>query len=566
MEDGSSPHPPQYCTIPASSPTPSVVLLNLVPLSNNTTFQVGYLGHGPATLEGEIQAKFAGSDDADRPAFSKLELSFRGVERSDAAATAGSPALGEIELTEQHVVLWGEGAQGSSAGPSTTTREHSADDAGADGGRGGGRGGGSGDFPPASSRFKIELTPDLPHCIHLLHSSLDYTLTATLTPSDPTLAPITRSSPVHLVRSSPSSSLLAGLVVPAGTDPLPSITPETLATSDPIELSVRLDRTVFRRSEPIQLRARIEVPSARAVQEDGVRLRTVSAELVRIVTVAGPDSPEGSPTPDAAPPARDLSEDDDERANGPKRPLPPQPPSTSSRETILARSGKSARFSPTRPIVIRLLLHPPASLSCESITQSTILHTISFLVRVTVGITLQPSSTRRDVVLSRAVFIIPDSPSPRSDKQREVERYAEVSPPNWMPADGPVPTYHESANEPSPGEGSGSGSWAIAGGSGFAFGGEDGRVESVEEEEEEYDGYEELSASLSTRVPPPTIDEDVSPPDAEIEDPDPPPGVDDEAFTSVPTSPPPRQPPPYTTLRDHAFVGVTRDGQVVELI
>lgn len=149
--------------------------------------------------------------------------------------------------------------------------------------------------------------------------------------------------------------------------------------------------------------------------------------------------------------------------------------------------------------------------------QSTILHTVAFQVRVTVGLSSQATSARRDVVLSQAIFIIPDPPSlSRSSKQREVETYAESSPPNWMPADGPVPSYHESESEPA--EGSGSGSWGE-------------RAAASRAGEEEYDGYEELSASLSTRAPPPTIDEDVSPPDASA---DPPPGVDDEPYHSPP--------------------------------
>ena len=287
-----------------------------------------------------MQAKFAGPDQASRPRFSRLELTFRGVERA-----AGHD---EIELTEQRVVVWGERAPGSStdamAEPETAAGELE-------------------DFPPASARFKLELTPDLPHCIHLGTSSLEYTLTATLHPSDATLPPISKSQPVHLVRSAPAGSLLAGLVVPAGTDPPPSITPETLSVQDPVELSVRLARTVFRRSEPIDLVARIEVPSAKAVQEDGVRLRTVSAELVRIITVSA------SPC-ETKPPARDLSDDADPADETPPTVATSPPPApVPPRETVLARSGKSARFSPTRPIVIRLLLHPPSSLSCESITQ-----------------------------------------------------------------------------------------------------------------------------------------------------------------------------------------------------
>jgi hypothetical protein len=97
---------------------------------------------------------------------------------------------------------------------------------------------------------------------------------------------------------------------------------------------------VFRRGEPVELIARIEVPTAKAVGE-GLRLRTVSAELVRIINVNSISSGSTASTAD----------------------------SQSSHRTVLAHSGKSARFSPIRPIVIRLMLHPPAELSCEAITQ-----------------------------------------------------------------------------------------------------------------------------------------------------------------------------------------------------
>ncbi|KAK4693078.1 hypothetical protein P7C70_g9002, partial [Phenoliferia sp. Uapishka_3] len=275
MTDAS--HPPLYSSLSTSNLTPSV-LLNLVPLGTNFTFQQGHLGHSQsatpsASIQGDIQCKWPGSDDNDRPSFRSLDIAFRGVERSK--------GLDDIELTDQRIVLWGTGAPGGSndAGNDLSiTRERELKE---------GEGIARSDFPPSTIRFKLDLTPDLPHCIHLGTSSLEYTLTATLYPTDPSLPPITKCSPVHLVRSSPSGSLLAGLVVPASTDPPPSITPETLSVSDPIQVGVRLARTVFRRSEAIELRTRIEVPGANVVQEEGLRLRTVSAELVRIIQVGG---------------------------------------------------------------------------------------------------------------------------------------------------------------------------------------------------------------------------------------------------------------------------------------
>lgn len=287
-----------------------------------------------------LQIKFEG--EGSRPAFSKLEVVFRGMERRDGAE--------EIELVEQRKVLWGLGAAGSSS-------FSEGDD--------------SDDFPP-SSRFRIDLTQDLPHCIHLPSSSLEYTLSAILSYADPDIPPLVKCAPIHLVRTSaPGSSLLANSPVAASADPPPSTAPQTLSLVEPVALNVRLSGTVFRRSEPIELLVRIEVPSAKAVQEDGLRLRTVSAELVRKVLVGGTESEdelvgagEGEESRVNGKSVEVASTSDEIEEIAPT--LLPQPPA---HLTVLARSGKSCRFSPTRPVVIRLLLHHPAVISCESITQ-----------------------------------------------------------------------------------------------------------------------------------------------------------------------------------------------------
>lgn len=339
--------PPQYSTTTECPP----VLLNLAPLPDaGSSFQRGLLGSGtPSTVEGDVQIKFVreGSSLSERPAFSKLEICFRGVERSERV---------EIELTEQRRTLWGLGVPGSSSGDGDSTDEIQREGEGAQS---------RADFPPSSTRFSFDLTPDLPHCIHLGPSSLEYTLTATLHYTDSSQLPLVKSSPVHLVRSSPSGSLLSGSILAATTDPPPSTAPQTLEVASPIKLSVRLQRTVFRRSEPIELLARIEVPSDKAVREDGLRLRTVSAELVRKVTVVSATGAEDETVDSAM-----AGEGQEGRAETfhdalltpPPTPIPPH-------ITVLARSGKSARFSPTRPIIIRLILHPPAVSSCESISQ-----------------------------------------------------------------------------------------------------------------------------------------------------------------------------------------------------
>lgn len=103
--------PPGYSTTDlATSPFAPSVLLNLAPLSNSIHFQLGYLGHGPASLEGEVQVKWAAGPDAQqqRPAFAKLEVVFRGIERSPGCESG-------IELAEHKAILWGLGAAGSSS-------------------------------------------------------------------------------------------------------------------------------------------------------------------------------------------------------------------------------------------------------------------------------------------------------------------------------------------------------------------------------------------------------------------------------------------------------------------
>ncbi|BGP28652.1 hypothetical protein JCM10296v2_000388 [Rhodotorula toruloides] len=457
------------------------VLVNLAPPPNSgATFQVGYLGHGQASIEGEVQIKYAGGEEERRPEFNRLEIEFRGVEQDGQAEG--------IELFDSKKVIWGVGAAGSSSEGDT------------------------GSFPPSLVPFKLDLTPDLPTCLHVGTSSLEYTLTATLYSSDPDVLPILRCSPVHLTRRTPPGSLLTSGSSAALVDPRASTSPVTVSAQDPLVFSLRLPRTVFRQSEPIELVTRIEVPDSKRVGA-GLRLRTVSAELVRIITV----SPATRKSRALEEGKEGIVEDEAEKVV---------------HRTVLAHSGKSARFSPSRPIIIRLVLHPPAEPSCETITQATILHSVDFSVIVTVGLvniatatsasgtststsSAQPATL--DTILSRNILIVPDTPSGRSDKQKEVMRDlaedATESSESWRQVEAPVPTYVEHS-ELDDGVRAASGSgWPGA----MIQGDSAGQVHlaySETADEEEYDGYEDVSlaATLSNRPPPPRIDDDVSPP------------------------------------------------------
>lgn len=556
MDSASS--PPSYAR--STAPPCPPVLLNLAPLADGTSFQVGGLlgpdsgspGAAPAAVAGEVQIKFTEGETAlldgasqqqqtpPPPKYGRLTVVFKGVE-TDARGH-------QITLVEQSRTLW----------------EHTATAA----------------APPAVSRFRFDLTPDLPTCIHLASSSLAYSLTATLyplakipsatateTPSDEAL-PLSRCVPVHLVRSAPPAALV-------------SVQSATVTATDPIRWSVRFPRTVFTRREPIGLVVRVEVPDSKRIGE-GLRLRTISAELVRTITATAV----GSSSQSSATTLESGREAD------------------VSRRTVLAHSGKSARFSPSRPIIIRLVLHPPLEPTCESISQSTIAHHVSFAVVITVGLvntasTSTSSSTNfaaagastsvsgpastshsgpaaHDSVLTQELTILPDLPPsaaalPRSEKQKEVERDAgaagaESSLPATAPTttgtsaasslwegehpDAPVPSYVEDllldpgtaatttgVSPAPPPMASTSAGWTSVDSSqvpalrrqdssslplftptlppsGYTLSASLEGYDDDEDDEEEYDGYEELSlpASLSERPPPPRIDDDISPP------------------------------------------------------
>ncbi|GAA6058561.1 hypothetical protein JCM10212_007000 [Sporobolomyces blumeae] len=521
MNDSS---PPRYSTEPTSDTASSSVLLNLAPLPNSTTFQLGYLGHGPAFIAGDVQVKHDQGARRDgiaepRPRFDRLVVRFRGIERVEAADP--------IVLCNQVKVLWGTGAAGTSSATSSSSSSHRSDPS----------------FPPATCPFKLEITPDLPVCLHLGTSALEYTLTAELYYSDPAVPPVARCAPVHLTRTS-----APGSVGQSSDQPDAATTSREGSTATPIPFSVRLSRSTFEQGQAVELVAKIPVPSA-SVVGDGLRLRTVSAELVRTIRV--------NPVL-ATSRSRNLDDEGAHRHGG-------EDADRSVQKTVLAHSGKSARFSPARPIVIRLLLHPPAEIPCESITQSTILHSVSFSVVVTIGLFklgssrtasssssgLPPASTATslDAVLPLPVSIVPPSSRVASralDKQREAEdgqprAQSPLPPPppplegvEWPPPEhhieagdgGPVPTYVEySADDPGiPAAASSSSvpsvpalpgvsSWNAPAAQLFEEWSRE--QDRVRDDEEEYDGYEEMSIpGQDEGPPPPAIDEDVSPPSA----------------------------------------------------
>ncbi|KAM0793561.1 hypothetical protein ACM66B_000997 [Microbotryomycetes sp. NB124-2] len=526
MVDAAGASPPGYSAALVGQPAASVhdvddaqvALVNLVPGHGSASFLLGHLGYGPASLAGEIQVKWLYSSHA---SVEQLKIVFRGVERG--------PNCSPIELVEHSQILWGIGAQSTS---SAQLSESSTTSTAVEG-------------PGPLTPFKLELTPDLPHCIHngpSPDSSLEYTLTAVLSFSNPNLPPATHTVPVHLARTlSPGAlgsaqALAAAASLETTSDgahdqsSAPSVTPQIIAIEEPVPVSIRLARTVFTRSEPVELAVKVPVPSAEVVQKEGLRLRTISAELVRKIAAVHVEDDKTPPPAATGPSTRngDSAQDEIQEVDETSTvAVPTLPNDMPPHVTVLARSGKSARFSLTRPIVIRLLLHPPKNPSCESVSQSTILHNISFEVRVTIGLiatSQRDQHQNRDWIVSRTVYIVPDYPVSRSDKQKEVDRdnAPDGFSPNWLSSQdaGPAPTYLDATSSATSDGGS---TWTpqppplsplSPGSSGAAVPLSPPPLSSNIDStfDEEYDGYEDISASLTNLAPPPAIDEDVSPP------------------------------------------------------
>lgn len=280
---------------------------------------------------------------------------------------------------------------------------------------------------PSSFPFAIPLAADTPQSVETPHSSLAHILTATLYPMDPLLPPLSKSLTVHTRRYSGHSH-----TVP--------VSPELHSLDDPTRVEMEVPRVTFKAGESIPVYVTIPPPMRELVVDHGLRLRNVRAELVRLVEVkqgvGGTDIIESKTGP-----YLHQSESRDGKAfisdaTGTGA-------STSSKSSILppflgpsfraviARSGASCRFHSSRPVKLRFVLRqPPASGSpsdftvnlpngeygqldsdaeCASITQQTLLHSVTFQLNVYISFVDMSTRRERISVLSVPVVIIPSS-------------------------------------------------------------------------------------------------------------------------------------------------------------
>ncbi|KEI39454.1 uncharacterized protein L969DRAFT_103373 [Mixia osmundae IAM 14324] len=439
--------PPSY-SVPAIYEAPGTVdtagvLINIAPAPSAVGFQKGLLGCTPASLLGEVQIKASGVA-AKTKRILRVAIVFRGTERAD--------GVEDIELCEQRYILW----DGSAPSTSTTARPEPS-------------------LPSAVLPFECPMTSDLPHCCHFAHSSLVYSLTAEVSLEGE--APLQKTLPVHLARTRPASASIdtmsfSGASGDEWRGQTCSAASASIALSHPIVAQFGLNRTLFTRSEPIKLTARIPPPDSDLIRDKRLKLRSVSAELVREVRVRA------SPTRSSKAPE-----------------LPILPVRDSDHQVVMSRSGKSCRFSSDRDVFLRLWLQAQPLDVCETVTQSTILHDIDFHVNILIGLDGRDGD-RIEWSCKRRIVIVPDRPlhpAPRTEKQRLIDgNMGGYSRPDLDAISAAIPTYSESSGVTWPADG----------------------------DEAEFDGYEDASAGAeSSQMPPPTIHDDEPPPSVEGDSP-----------------------------------------------
>ena len=290
---------------------------------------------------------------------------------------------------------------------------------------------------PTSFPFAIPLMPDVPQCVHTLHSSVRHVLNATLHPADPTLSPTSRELLVHTRRYTSHTHTVA-------------ISPEKHVMHVPVRVEAEIPKSTFVAGEPIPVYVTVPPPPRQLVLEGGLRLRNVKAELHRLIKVKRlEDMERGLQNP---PQERSADEIYDSPLEGPssaalsstvEKPSDPSPsPFTAAYTTILSRSGASCRFHTSHPIRLRFILHQtspsasppdrPRSLAegdyayvendphCVFITQTTLLHSISFLLNVHTSFVDTASRTETLYTIPIPITIIPP-PAPLPEVEEWVD-------------------------------------------------------------------------------------------------------------------------------------------------
>ncbi|KAI0079580.1 hypothetical protein K474DRAFT_1683162 [Panus rudis PR-1116 ss-1] len=394
----SSDLPPTY-TLDPSEPygesdqgnEPQILIL---PAGNSAGFQVGYLGADSerAAIEGELQVK-----SPERHTWGKVTMSLRTVEKADGHEI-------ELNTSEVDLVSSSESTSTPRPGPSPSV------------------------FP-----FSIPLPPDTPQCLHTPHSGIIHTLTAKLQAIDLGGQIYTKSLDIHTRRYASHTTSLG-------------IVPEIKYIDDPTRVEVQVPRTSFQAGEPLPLYLTIPTPRRELILDEGVRLRNVRAELIRIVHVKQETKDEGGPsassgTSEGPSTSQTSTSGTVSKAHGnatshslDMRPLIGVPGGGE----VVALSGASCRFHPSRALRVRLVLHTPvdehpllappvgepghqeAFTHCATISQDTLLHSVSFTVCIHVTFMNMTTHTERVSTLTIPVAILPPS-APLPEVEEDID-------------------------------------------------------------------------------------------------------------------------------------------------
>ena len=270
---------------------------------------------------------------------------------------------------------------------------------------------------PSSIPFAIPLPSDTPQSLWTPHSTLGHQLTAILYPADSHLSSLSKSLTVHTRRYISHSHTLP-------------CSPETYSLDDPTRVEVQVPRNTFTSAEVIPLYVTVPPPTRETVVRKGLRLRNVRAELVRVVKVKREYSEDVETDSDS-----DIALDESSNIQGGSSLGASQQPPASSKmplsplflgssyRTIIARSGGSCRFHSSRPIQLRFILHQNLTGSPSDsrtnlgrvdsdaetplITQSTLLHSVTFHIKVHISFVDTSNQTEHISTIVVPITILP---------------------------------------------------------------------------------------------------------------------------------------------------------------
>ncbi|KAH9968799.1 hypothetical protein BC827DRAFT_1121470 [Russula dissimulans] len=398
--------PPLYRIAQHVPNTPQILI---IPATDSLRFQQGFLGADGehAAIEGELQLK-----ETDEIRWRKVTMGLRTVEVAYEQ---------DIELAQTTITLY----------ESEDDKEY---------------------LLPSTFSFALPLTPDTPQCIHTPQSSLRHILSATLHPLDDTVQPFSKTLTVHTRRFSSHTCTIP-------------ISPVTRTLDNPSRVEVEIPRTAFTCVEPVPIYVTVPPPPWELVVEEGLRLRNIKAELIRIVRVIDGTEKDENDTLDVDIPS-DIGDESEEDDDGHHRGVPmgitfpthekrtasssstapdssdaPQRYGASYR-TVISRSGALCRFHSSLPVRLRFILHqssPSSSPSdsthplpagdfgstgsdaeCASITQTTLLHSVSFRIRVHATFRNTSHHTERVSTITIPITFLP-SPAPLPEVEESMD-------------------------------------------------------------------------------------------------------------------------------------------------